>query len=48
MKDYPGGTWIILEAKNEHEGVDLIYIGYMYNKKGTIFLCYQEVHVQPK
>jgi len=27
MKDFPGGTWITLEAKTEHEGVDLIYIG---------------------
>jgi len=27
-KDYPGGTWITLESKTEHEYVHLIYIGY--------------------
>jgi len=37
MKDFQDGTWITLEAKTEHEGVDLIYIGYKYNKKGTVF-----------
>ena len=35
MKDYPGGTWITLEGRTE-EGVDLICIGYKYNKKKVL------------
>jgi len=31
MEDYPGGAWITLEAKTEHEDVDLICIGYKSN-----------------
>ena len=33
MKDYPGGTWITLESKTEHKGVDIIFIRYKYTKK---------------
>ena len=35
MKDYPGGTWITLEGQTEN-GVDLICIGYKYNKKKVL------------
>ena len=38
MKDFPGGAWITLEAKTEHEGVDRIYIGYKYKKKVLCFV----------
>ena len=31
MLGYPGGTWITMEAKVE--GVDLLCIGYKFNKK---------------
>ena len=48
MKDYPGCTWITLEVKTEHEGVDLMCIGYKYNKQRYYVLCYQEVQGQPK
>ena len=33
MKDMPGGTWITLEGHAEKEAVDLICIGYKYNKR---------------
>ena len=33
MKDFPGGTWIVLEGELEKEGIDLICVGYEYNKK---------------
>ena len=36
MKDMPGGTWIVLEGKPEKEGIDLICIGYKYNKKKVL------------
>ena len=48
MKDFPGGTWITLEAKTKHEGVDLICIGYKYNKKRCCVLCYQEMQGKAK
>ena len=38
MKDFPGGTWITLKATVE--GVDLVSIGYKYNKKKVLtFVC---------
>lgn len=33
MKDFPGGTWITLVGKTECEEVDLVCIGYKYNKR---------------
>eukprot|EP00978_Attheya_sp_CCMP212_P007979 scaffold18564_cov61-Attheya_sp.AAC.2 len=36
MKDFPGGTWIVLEGRSRasSEGVDLVcMVGYKYNKK---------------
>ena len=36
MKDFPGGTWITMEGKTELEGVELICIGYKYNKKKVL------------
>lgn len=36
MKDYPGGTWIVLEGHAEKEGVDLCQIGYKYNKSKVL------------
>jgi len=36
MKDYPGGTWITLEAKSVKENVPLICIGYKYNNKKVL------------
>ena len=31
MKDYPGGTWIVLES--EVDSINLFAVGYKYNKK---------------
>ena len=40
MKDFPGGTWITLEGRAEKEEVDLVCIGYKYNKKKVLtFIC---------
>ena len=36
MKDFPGGTWITLEATPEKEKIPLICIGYKYNKKKVL------------
>jgi len=36
MQDFPGGTWITLEGQTEKEKVDLICIGYKYNKKKVL------------
>ena len=36
MKDYPSGTWIILKVKPNKEGLDLICVGYKYNKKKVL------------
>ena len=36
MKDMPGGTWIVLEGRANKEGVDLVTLGYKYNKKKVI------------
>jgi len=36
MKDYPGGTWITLEATPMKENVPLICIRYKYNKKKVL------------
>ena len=33
VKDYPGGTWTTIEGRCNKDGVDLICIGYKYNKK---------------
>jgi len=35
MAQFPGGTWITLEGRAQKEGVDLVCIGYKYNKKST-------------
>ena len=36
MKDFPGGTWITMVGKPEKEEVELICIGYKYNKKKVL------------
>ena len=33
MADMPGGTWIVMEGHATRENVDLILIGYKYNKR---------------
>ena len=38
MKDYPGGTWIVMEAKTANTEANLLCIGYKYNKKKV--LCF--------
>eukprot|EP00978_Attheya_sp_CCMP212_P033928 scaffold139680_cov35-Attheya_sp.AAC.1 len=39
MKDWPGGTWLVLEGKGDEE-VDLIAIGYKYNTRKVLsFIC---------
>ena len=32
MEPFPGGTWLVLEATTD-KGVDLICVGYKYNRK---------------
>ena len=40
MKDFPGGTWIIMEGHAEKENQDLVAIGYKYNTKTVLqFVC---------
>ena len=40
VNDFPGGTWITLTGKTERECVDLVCIGFKYNKKTVLtFLC---------
>ena len=36
MKEFPGGTWITMEGRAEKEDVQLICIGYKYNKKKVL------------
>ena len=36
MLDMTGGTWIVLEGRDEREDVPLVCIGYKYNKKKTL------------
>ena len=36
MLDMPGGTWIVLEGRDEKEDEPLVYIGYKYNKKKSL------------
>eukprot|EP00978_Attheya_sp_CCMP212_P010589 scaffold25751_cov57-Attheya_sp.AAC.2 len=36
MKDFPGGTWIVLEGRANPEGQDLVCIGYTYNNKKVL------------
>jgi len=36
MAQFPGGTWITLEGRAQKEGVDLVCIGYKYNKKKVL------------
>ena len=38
MKDFPGGTLIVLEGTTEKEGVDLVMVEYKYNKSKV--LCF--------
>ena len=37
MKDFPGGTWIVLQGKTK-KGVYLLAIGYKYSKKRCFVL----------
>ena len=41
MKDFLGRTWIVWEGHAEKEGVDLVCIGYKYNKQSVIFCYYK-------
>ena len=36
MKDFPGGTWITLEATRVKKNAPLICIGHKYNKKKVL------------
>ena len=36
MKDFPGGTWIVLEVEDGATGIDLVCISYKYNKKKVL------------
>ena len=36
MKDYPGGTWITMIGTVENDGIELVSIGYKYNKKTVL------------
>jgi len=36
MKDFPRGTWITLEGRSQKEEIDLVYVGYKYNKKTVL------------
>ena len=36
MKDMPGGTWIVMEGTPDKEGVDLVIVGYKYNKSKVL------------
>jgi len=36
MKDFPGGTWITMEGRPEKEEVNLVCVGYKYNKKKVL------------
>ena len=42
MKEMPGGTWIVLEGRAEKEGVDLVSLGYKYNKKKVLTFVYSK------
>ena len=42
MRDFQGGTWVTLETRTEVEGVDLVCIGYKYNKRKVITFFLQE------
>ena len=36
MADFPGGTWIVMEGRAEKEEVDLVCVGYKYNKRKVL------------
>ena len=36
MENFSGGAWIVMEGKTEQERVDLLAIGYKYNKKKVL------------
>lgn len=36
MAEMPGGCWVVMEARAEREGVDLVAMGYKYNKKKVL------------
>ena len=36
MKEMPGGCWVVMEGRAEREGVDLVALGYKYNKKKVL------------
>ena len=42
MQDMPGGTWIVLEGRAVKEGVDLVSIGYKYNKKKVLVFLFNK------
>ena len=42
MKEMPGGTWIVLKGRAEKEGVDLVSLGYKYNKKKVLTFVYSK------
>ena len=42
MKNMPGGTWIVLEGRAEKEGVDLVSLGYKYNRKKVLTFIFSK------
>ena len=38
MKDFLGGTWIVMEGRAEKDDVPLVCIGYKYNLKVLVFI----------
>ena len=38
MKEMPDGCWVVMEGRAEREGVDLVALGYNYNKKRSFCL----------
>ena len=40
MKYMTGGCWIVLEGRSKKDNVDLVSIGYKYNRKRVfVFVC---------
>ena len=41
MSEFPGGTWIILEGRTKKQ-VDLLYMGYKYNKRTVLTFIFSK------
>ncbi len=42
MKDMPGGCWIVLEGRDEKENLNLVTVGYKYNKKKVLIFVFNK------